>query len=90
MPVRQPGELAQWLRRKASASGFAVENLQVIPQGDLSFSKPGTRGTHAAVDFRGTLEVTDPAGFHRAFTAGIGSAKAFGFGLLVIAPLSGA
>jgi len=28
----------------------------------------------------GVLTVTDPAKFHEAFTRGIGSAKAFGFG----------
>ncbi len=32
--------------------------------------------------------MTDPAKFHETFTRGIGSAKAFGFGLLVIAPAS--
>jgi CRISPR system Cascade subunit CasE len=40
------------------------------------------------VEFRGTLRVTDPAKFRRVFTGGLGSAKAFGFGLLVIAPLN--
>jgi CRISPR-associated protein Cas6/Cse3/CasE subtype I-E len=36
----------------------------------------------------GVLTVTDPAKFHDTFTRGIGSAKAFGFGLLVIAPIA--
>ncbi len=90
VPIRLPAELADWLHRKASASGFAVETVQVIPQGHLSFSKSGARGVHAVVDFRGILQVTDAATFHRAFTAGLGSAKAFGFGLLVIAPVSSA
>jgi CRISPR system Cascade subunit CasE len=40
------------------------------------------------VEFRGTLCVTDPATFHQTFQTGLGSAKAFGFGLLVIAPLN--
>jgi CRISPR system Cascade subunit CasE len=40
------------------------------------------------VEFEGVLTVTNPADFHRTFTLGIGSAKAFGFGLLVIAPVS--
>jgi CRISPR system Cascade subunit CasE len=46
------------------------------------------RGMHSAVEFQGALNVTDPAKFHETFTRGIGSAKAFGFGLLVIAPAS--
>jgi hypothetical protein len=33
------------------------------------------------------LEVTDAAAFRTILQCGIGSAKAFGFGLLVIAPL---
>jgi hypothetical protein len=34
------------------------------------------------------LTVTDPALFRQTFTTGIGSAKAFGFGLLALAPAS--
>jgi CRISPR system Cascade subunit CasE len=44
-------------------------------------------GLHSAVEYRGVLTVTDPARFYGTFTRGIGSAKAFGFGLLVIVPL---
>jgi CRISPR system Cascade subunit CasE len=39
------------------------------------------------VDFEGILEVTDPEEFAAAVTAGIGPAKAFGFGLLSVARL---
>jgi CRISPR system Cascade subunit CasE len=38
------------------------------------------------VEFQGVLELTDPAIFHETFARGIGSAKAFGFGLIVLAP----
>ena len=37
----------------------------------------------------GVLRVTDLEKFRNALLHGIGSAKAFGFGLLVIAPISG-
>jgi CRISPR system Cascade subunit CasE len=37
--------------------------------------------------FEGTLEITDPQQFlNRSIAAGIGSGKAFGFGLLSVAP----
>ena len=42
--------------------------------------------THFAVTFDGMLTVTDPPAFCNALIAGIGPAKAFGFGLLSIAP----
>lgn len=42
--------------------------------------------TFAAVLFEGLLEVTDPDAFRAALEQGIGSGKAYGFGLLSIAP----
>jgi CRISPR system Cascade subunit CasE len=38
------------------------------------------------VVFEGRLRVTDAEAFRRALAAGIGSGKAFGFGLLSVAP----
>jgi CRISPR system Cascade subunit CasE len=92
IPVRGPAELVAWLERKAAAGGFRVEadTLRVIPEGQDDFNQGRQHGVHASVEFRGTLVVTDPAKFHQAFVTGLGSANAFGFGLLVIAPLSGA
>jgi CRISPR system Cascade subunit CasE len=59
-----------------------------VPRGRDYFDKNGQRGLHSAVEFQGVLTVNDPTGFHETFTRGVGSAKAFGFGLLVIAPIS--
>ncbi len=41
---------------------------------------------HLAVRFDGLLRITDAAAFRETLTRGIGSAKAFGFGLLSVAP----
>ncbi len=62
--------------------------LRTFSRGREYFEKNGQPGLHSAVEFEGVLTVTDPAKFHETFTRGIGSAKAFGFGLLVIAPVS--
>ena len=51
------------------------------------FHKKENRGYHGGVQFRGVLEVTDPVKFAQAHSKGIGSAKAFGFGLLLLAPV---
>jgi CRISPR system Cascade subunit CasE len=90
VPIRQPTELAAWLARKGSMGGFEieVETLQVIPEGPQHFVQTRRRGTHLSVDFRGTLQITEPKKFYQTLQKGIGSAKAFGFGLLVIAPIS--
>ncbi|MCG2725562.1 MAG: type I-E CRISPR-associated protein Cas6/Cse3/CasE [Elusimicrobia bacterium] len=42
---------------------------------------------HGGVQFRGILEVTDPVKFRETYHAGIGSAKGFGFGLFLLAPI---
>lgn len=90
VPLRQREELVAWMERKAEQGGFKVEadKLRTIPYGPERFQKDGSGGTHTAVEFQGVLTVTDPAKFHETFTRGIGSAKAFGFGLLVIAPVA--
>jgi len=51
-----------------------------------AFLKKGAAGTHTATEFSGTLQVTDPALFLTAAANGIGSAKAFGFGMLCLSP----
>ncbi len=88
MPLRQREELVAWIEHKGELGGFQVEvdKLRTLPHGPKRFQKNGQSGTHTAVEFAGVLTVTDTAKFHKTFARGIGSAKAFGFGLLVIAP----
>ncbi len=43
---------------------------------------------HGGVQFRGILEVTDTERFMETYQVGIGSAKSFGFGLLLLAPIN--
>ena len=45
-----------------------------------------SRLTFYGVAFEGRLEVVDTALFHAALQAGIGSGKAYGYGLLSLAP----
>ena len=64
------------------------DSLQTIPRGREFFHKPGARGTLHAIEFKGELAVRDAALFRATVAAGVGSAKAFGFGLLALSPLS--
>jgi CRISPR system Cascade subunit CasE len=90
VPLRAREEFLGWINRKGEEGGFAVdtESLRTFSRGREYFEKAGIRGLHSAVEFQGVLKVTEPAKFHETFTRGIGSAKAFGFGLLIIAPTS--
>ncbi len=88
-------EQYEWLSRKAAQHGFRVLQAQVSHTDTLTGKlrrEPQTEHalTLFAVRFDGVLEVTDPAKLREALASGIGSGKAFGFGLLSLArPHSG-
>jgi len=108
VPLRQPAEMTDWLKRKGSQGGFELMGVAVdssIP--DLlvgqeidrqSFSRKNNREsvsdesrvnplTLSSVIFEGKLRITHKGAFLKTLVEGIGSGKAYGFGLLSIAPL---
>jgi CRISPR system Cascade subunit CasE len=89
-PLRTRQELEGWIVRKGEQGGFRpdLETMRILPLGRRYFQRRGGGGMHTAVDYRGILEVTDAEKFREAFRRGIGPAKAFGFGLLLLAPLA--
>lgn len=77
--------------------GFRIEEgkpLEISPMVENHFYKKDkkTNKEHAAyhggVQFRGILEVTDRDAFIQTYQSGIGGAKSFGFGLLLLAPVN--
>jgi CRISPR system Cascade subunit CasE len=91
VPLTKREDLVAWLKRKAAAGGFTLnlDSLRTLPRGREFFHKDrAANGTHSAVEFQGELTVTDSAQLRATVADGIGSAKAFGFGLLVLAPLT--
>lgn len=79
----------KWLLRKAQQGGFRVESTKTKDIGMVeSIKKKNNRSfriKHYAVQFDGILSVINPDLVHIALEKGIGSAKAFGFGLLSLA-----
>ena len=88
-PITRREELLEWIRRKGEQHGFRVDldSLKTTSRPRKTFLKKGKAGTHTATEFKGLLHVTDPAAFKQAATEGIGSAKAFGFGMLCLVPV---
>lgn len=79
-----------WLERKAQAAGcrvLAVRTRHAHKHVCQPTGKHPHRQTHLAVLFDGVLEIVDPKSFTKAVAAGIGPAKAYGFGLLSVAPV---
>lgn len=78
-------EQIEWLQRKAAQSGFAV--LSAMPTQQQRTDDRRHSLKFFSVQFDGVLQVTAPESFLHAIQQGIGSGKAFGFGLLSVAPV---
>ena len=92
--VREEDQL-KWLVRKGEQCGFRLTENSIggtracIIRDEKEMLARKPKGAHPltfrSVLFEGTLTVTDPEKFRQTLVAGIGSGKAFGFGLLSIA-----
>lgn len=83
-------EQVAWLKRKGASFGFQLKDNQPVvidPAVFHPFTKKGQSGLHLGVRFQGVLDITDRQEFVSNFYKGIGSAKAFGYGMLLIQPL---
>ena len=84
--------LRNWIDRRADGAGFRVLEIALALPGYVyvNRSKGGAVGQQLrSVLYEGILAVVEPEKFRSALASGIGTAKAFGFGLLSIAPLRG-
>lgn len=82
----------RWLADRSSGWGFETTSVEVSSRRRLSFTRR-TDGTERTVTvsvatFDGVLEVADPEALRRSLGHGLGRAKAYGCGLLTLAPLS--
>ena len=74
-----------WLLEKGKANGFTLLDVQISHAHKQTISPKNI--TLYTVQFNGRLQITDAAKFQTAVRTGIGPAKAFGCGLLSLAPL---
>ncbi|TGL35339.1 type I-E CRISPR-associated protein Cas6/Cse3/CasE [Leptospira koniambonensis] len=80
----------EWLSRRGIDNGFEILNAIIESSGNNQASKTKQREKHTipkihTVTFSGILKITDPEKFKTAYTKGIGSGKAFGCGMLLLA-----
>lgn len=81
-----------WLRDRAKGWGFEPESVSVNGRGHASFGRhtggTSSKVTVATATYDGVLAVTDADLLRTALRAGVGRAKAYGCGLITLAPLS--
>lgn len=96
VPHVTAAQQATWLMEKAEKEGFKIVMeseesplLSVVERNNLRFRKE--RGAKSVslrtARFRGTLEVTDAELLRKVLQQGMGRAKAYGCGLLTLAPV---
>lgn len=85
--LRQPQERQDWLERKAVQHGFSIIQAQEQEQLHVSGKHKADKGGvmyHDAYHYQGILQITDGEAFRRAMQTGIGSGKAYGFGMMMV------
>ncbi|HDH98340.1 MAG TPA: type I-E CRISPR-associated protein Cas6/Cse3/CasE [Deltaproteobacteria bacterium] len=80
--IQKTGE--EWLRRQAAKRGFKVETVGVDGYQQHIFYSKSRKIHFSSLDFNGILEVTNTDKFLDTLYFGIGPAKAFGCGLMLI------
>lgn len=83
VPLIKEEEQREWLARKL-AEAATIEAANVLPHAPTYFRKGNRGGKLVTVTFEGILNVTDPSRLTNLLENGIGPAKAFGCGLLLV------
>ena len=83
VPLIREEEQREWLVRKL-AEACEIEKANVQPQRPLYFQKGRRAGKLGTVTFEGTFLVREPANLTNLLENGIGPAKGFGCGLLLV------
>lgn len=83
VPLIRENDQREWLLRKL-AVGAEVEAAAVLPHSPIYFRKGSRGGKVVTVTFEGVLRVGDPNALATLLENGVGPAKAFGCGLMLV------
>ena len=76
---------ADWLAAQGTRGGFVLERVRVEDYSIRQLSRPGkSRVTFGLLDLSGILSVKEPGTFLATLGAGLGRARAFGCGLMLV------
>lgn len=90
--ISDPTGRLMWLDRQGRKYGFRIDSVRETETESVVFSKKNNEGDitcKGAIDgyvYRGRLSITDEKEFKKAYINGIGQAKAWGFGMLMLGP----
>lgn len=84
VPLIKEEQQIDWLKRKLNGAANKLAALHVQPHPPIYFRKGRRPGKIVSVTFEGALEVADPGTLRELMKKGIGPAKAFGCGLMLV------
>ena len=83
VPLIKEEDQRAWLKRKFVSAG-EIEAANALPHAPIYFRKGNRGGKLATVTFEGALRVSDPIRLTEVLENGVGPAKGFGCGLLLL------
>ncbi|MCC6505761.1 MAG: type I-E CRISPR-associated protein Cas6/Cse3/CasE [Aquimonas sp.] len=83
VPLIKEADQRDWLARKLGAAA-TLESADILPHAPLYFRKGKRAGKLVTCTFEGQLRVNDPEKLRSLLENGVGHAKAFGCGLLLV------
>lgn len=101
VPHRTVANQLSWLTARAEQWGFEIPttdagapDVLLVGRDRMSFSKQAEQSRHRVVlstaTFQGRLRILDPERARRSLLEGVGPARAYGCGLITLAPLNAA
>lgn len=80
-------KLIEWITIKFEKIGLIVEQVEVSQPQKMIFNKHQKKITIVSVDMKGVVSVANIDKFKCGFSVGVGSAKGFGLGMLMLQPV---
>jgi CRISPR system Cascade subunit CasE len=87
VPLITEASQAAWLARKLEGAA-TMDSVSILPHPPVFFRRGNRAGKLVMVTFEGMLTVTDPEKLQALLSNGVGPAKAFGCGLLLVRRLA--
>ena len=83
VPLIKEEDQREWIARKLTSAG-EIEAVNILPHAPVYFRKGDRGGKLVTVTFEGELRVSDPTRMIELLVNGVGPAKGFGCGLLLV------
>ena len=83
VPLIKEEDQREWIARKLASAG-EIEAVSILPHAPIYFRKGNRGGKLATATFDGVMRVRDPIALTSLLENGVGPAKGFGCGLLLV------